>query len=195
MPLPCRRRLLHAGNYAVPLDHSRVRDRPCRTGRAAGLRGVLAEPRSRGLTGRQQPVKCGRLLSACCTAPFARACRLAGGRRPACSTLPAARLLSVPRAFLDVAARTLTGDGGIAAGRDDEPVLDPTDPAGCAPGRRSRGAVPAAAASSVACRFRARERCFLVYRDLFCAAGGARRIQVSRTPILVQTLTGPDHFA
>ncbi|WP_338145831.1 class III lanthionine synthetase LanKC [Streptomyces scabichelini] len=37
----------------------------------------------------------------------------------------AARLFPVPRDFLDEAVRTITGDGGMATGADDEPRLDP----------------------------------------------------------------------
>ncbi|MEV8017377.1 class III lanthionine synthetase LanKC [Streptomyces sp. NPDC086554] len=40
----------------------------------------------------------------------------------------AAQLFPVPRAFLDVAVRTLTGDGGIATGTDDGPRLEPDGP-------------------------------------------------------------------
>ncbi|MGW3117807.1 class III lanthionine synthetase LanKC [Streptomyces sp. NPDC001107] len=40
----------------------------------------------------------------------------------------AARLFPVPRAFLDDAVRTVTGDGGMTAGADREPRLDPDHP-------------------------------------------------------------------
>ncbi|MFE6164996.1 hypothetical protein ACFQ7F_39495 [Streptomyces sp. NPDC056486] len=86
-----------------------------------------------------------RLLSAYCAAPFARTCRLAGGRRPAWSTLTTARLLSVPRAYLDAAARTFAGDGGIAVGRDDEPRLELDRPCWLRARESITDAVPAAA--------------------------------------------------
>jgi len=57
-----------------------------------------------------------------------------------------ARLFPVPRAFLDEAVRTLTGDGGIAAGADDGPRLEP-DHAGWLRARESITAAILAAAA------------------------------------------------
>ena len=58
----------------------------------------------------------------------------------------AVRLFPVPRAFLDEAVRTLTGDGGIAAGADDGPRLEP-DHAGWLRARESIAAAILAAAT------------------------------------------------
>ena len=58
----------------------------------------------------------------------------------------AARLFPVPRAFLDEAVRTITGDGGIDAGAGDAPRLDP-DPAGWLRARDSIASAVLAAAA------------------------------------------------